>query len=647
MSAIVGLVHSSSQPVDQEELARMVATLAHRGPDGSDMWRGGPVGLGHQMLHTTPESLHERLPLANRRGDMVITADARIDNRAELIDALGLHDRAPGAIADSELILAAYERWGEQCPARLLGDFAFAIWDVRSQTLFCARDHFGVRSLYYHQSPALFAFATEIKGLLALPQVPRRVSEARIADYLQFHFEDRVSTFYQDIVRLPPGHALTVRGGQLRTWRYYALELLPELRLRSDEAYAEAYRAIFTEAVRCRMRSLSPIGSMLSGGMDSSSVTCVARAIALEQGLGPIETFSAIFDEVKASDERPYMQAVIDQGHISPNFTHGDQVTPLSNLDQVLWHEDEPYYAPNLFINWEMWGEARRKGVRVLLDGIMGDSTAAHGFEYLGELAYHGRWLSLAREVRALGRHHGQPFWPLYRRYLWQEGLQWRLPGGGRELWRRWRGHQPTQSPLLPLINADFARRYNLAERIAQADAAAEHPITSARAVHLQGLTTGLITSALEAFDRGVAAFGIEARLPFMDRRLVELCVALPARQKFQDGWNRSMVRRGLSRELPEKVRLRLDKGLLGHNFRHGLAAERAQIEQSLQAAPELIGPYINVPALASLYQRFLTQDKKANEGLMVLLVSLILATWLREQHVQVRQEEVHTAYKP
>jgi len=168
MSAIVGLYRRNGQPADRADLERMAESLAHRGPDAAGLWNNGPVGLGHRMLWTTPESLHEQLPLVNKSEDVVITADARIDNRDELIAALGLSEWPHGEISDSGLILCAYEQWGEGSPKRLLGDFAFAIWDGRSQTLFCTRDHFGVKPFYYHQSAQVFVFASEIKALLCI-----------------------------------------------------------------------------------------------------------------------------------------------------------------------------------------------------------------------------------------------------------------------------------------------------------------------------------------------------------------------------------------------------------------------------------------------------------------------------------------------
>src|SRR5881296_3903808 len=231
VSGIAGLWRLDGRPGEPAELDGMLARLAHRGPDGTGAWREGRVALGHGMLHTTPESLREQQPLVGTRGDLVLVADARVDNRAELCSLLP----APSDATDAELILAAYERWGEACPEHLLGDFAFAIWDGRTQRLFCARDHFGVKPFYYHHRPGrLFALASEIKGLLVLPDVPRRLNETRVADYLVPLLEDKEITFYEEIVRLPPAHHMTVSRDGVRIERYWALDPSREIRMKSD-----------------------------------------------------------------------------------------------------------------------------------------------------------------------------------------------------------------------------------------------------------------------------------------------------------------------------------------------------------------------------------------------------------------------------
>src|SRR5207245_10257224 len=181
--------------------------------------------------------------------------------------------RAPSDATDAALILAAYERWGERCPEHLLGDFALAIWDARRATLFCARDHFGVKPFYYHHAPGrLFCFASEIKGLVALAEVPRRLNETRVADYLVPLLEDKEITFYEEIVRLPPAHRMAVTREGVRMEQYWALDPEREIRMKSDGEYAEAFREIFTEAVRWRLRSAIPVESMSSGVLDSSSI---------------------------------------------------------------------------------------------------------------------------------------------------------------------------------------------------------------------------------------------------------------------------------------------------------------------------------------------------------------------------------------
>jgi asparagine synthase (glutamine-hydrolysing) len=202
MSAIAGIFYLDRQPVERDHLSKMLDTLAHRGSDGANIWCENNVGLVHRMLWTTPESLLETLPL--EKDNLVITADARIDNRDELISALELSDLPKEKITDSDLILAAYQKWGEDCPTRLLGDFAFAIWDKREQILFCARDPMGVKPFYYYSSGNIFIFASEIKALFTSPYVPCNLNEPMVADYLaKILFNGRKEdSFYQDIVEL-------------------------------------------------------------------------------------------------------------------------------------------------------------------------------------------------------------------------------------------------------------------------------------------------------------------------------------------------------------------------------------------------------------------------------------------------------------
>ena len=229
----------------------------------------------------------------------MIVADARLDNRREVVAALDLEASATRDVGDGELILRAYERWGGACPTRLVGDFAFAVWDSRNETLFCARDHVGVKPFYYHRAASAFLFASEIKALLTSPIVPYRLNPARVADHLVGLFGDQTSTFYRDIDRLPAGHTLTVTRSGMRIQRYWTLDSSRELVLGSDEEYAEAFRECFTEAVRCRMPSSDRVGCLLSGGLDSSSIVATARSLRTAVD-AKLDTFSAIFPSLPA-----------------------------------------------------------------------------------------------------------------------------------------------------------------------------------------------------------------------------------------------------------------------------------------------------------------------------------------------------------
>ncbi len=637
MSAIVGILFLDGRSVDRPVLGRMVDVLAHRGPDGRGVWSEGPVGLGHRMLWTTPESLKEELPLADKSGNFVLTADARLDNRDELIAALGTATGIAGhqreEIGDSELILAAYEKWGERCPEKLLGDFAFAVWDGRNQRLFCARDHMGVKPFYYFRSERALVFASEIKALFCIPEVPRRLNEARVADYLVPLLEDKTITFYQQILRLPPAHSITISRKSASTRRYWSLDPSREVRFGSDEEYAEAFREIFTEAVRCRLRSAFPVGSQLSGGLDSSSITCVARDLLLleEEKEGGerrllLRTFSAVFDEVPECDERYYIEKVLAGGGIESHEVKADQMSPLGDIERVLWHMDEPFMAPNLFLEWGLDSAAHQQGVRVVLSGIDGDTIVSWGYPYLIELARRGRWVTLAKEIDALSKRFGRS----RRLVLKRKVLRPLAPDFLVRYWQRLRGlYRPGRSyDAGDVINPDFGRSVGLEER---AKGLREPSIQAriSREHHWRDINRGILAYNLELGDKVGGAFSMELRYPFLDRRLVEFCLALPPEQKLRRGWTRMVVRRALAGSLPEEIRWRIRKTNLGPNFDRGLLMfDRKLLEEVVLKNSQVIERYVDVDALHRMYYQHVFQGVVDNSHLV--FAAVVLGLWLR-----------------
>ncbi|NJO66017.1 MAG: lasso peptide isopeptide bond-forming cyclase, partial [Richelia sp. RM2_1_2] len=415
---------------------------------------------------------------------------------------------------------------------------------------------FGVKPFYYYSSNNTFVFGSEIKAIFCLPEVPRQINEVRIGDYLIKNFDDTTITSYQDILRLPPAHSIKISVAGIEIQNYWKLDLEKEIRLSSDEEYAQEFRRIFTEAVRCRLRSALPVGSLLSGGLDSSSITCVARNILAQQGK-ILDTFSAIFDSNTECDERTFINAVLDRGNLKPHYVHGDERTPLSDIEKILWHQDEVFFAPGLpIMSWGLYGATKREDVRVLLDGHDGDGVVSHGYGYLHELARQGRWLALAIEIRGVSKIYSQSAWETFWLYFYNYGMN-SVSRKPFKLMRRLKkvlqqrlskSNQSEQvSRWSDNINFEFIERINLEERYRKSQQSDISSLQSAKKEHYQTITSGLQVYALEVLDKAAAAFSIEQRYPFWDKRLVEFCLAIPSEQKLHKGWSRMVMRRAMT----------------------------------------------------------------------------------------------------
>ena len=605
MSAIAGLYRADDQPEDRRGVARMMSALVHRRPNSSGVWSGAP--------------------------EVTITADVRLDNRRELTALLGIAGGAAASIPDSELIRRAYLRWDADCVARLTGDFALAIWDGRTRTLFCARDHIGVKPFYYYHAPGILVFASEIKALLTNPAVPYRLNPLRVADHLVGLIDVPAITFYRDIFRLPAGHTLTASRGGTRIESYWSFDPSRELALGSDDAYTAAFLESFTEAVRCRLEGGEPVGCLLSGGLDTSSIVGVARRIRRQAGEGPLDTFTAIFPGLPAADlrridERAFDDALVAQGDLEPHYVRGDLLGPLADVDRALWHLDEPFPAPNLYLHWALYGAARDCGVRVLLDGIDGDTTVSHGLENFAALARRGKVLTLARELRGLSRRYSMAVSGLLRQFA----VQPLVPVPVRHAVRRLRGCRESAHLDHTAIRPEFARQTAIVERVEAYERRCSRPVRTAREAHCRGMNSGLIPYALEMADKAAAAFGIEPRYPFFDRRLMELCLALPPDLKLRGGWTRLVMRRAMDGILPEEVRWRPSKANLAPNFRQRLVAhDRTLVEEVVLGQPGALGEYVDIPALRRIYQRYLAEPTSDAHALTVYC-AVVLTLWLQ-----------------
>ena len=597
MSGIFGFCNLDGAPAREDELRRMAGVLERRGPDGTGLWHAGPAGLGLTLLATTPEALFERLPLKDSKSGCVITADVRLDNRDELISALGLGHRA-AAIGDGEIILIAYLNWGQTCVERFLGDYAFAIWDPRENRMFCARDHFGLRPFNYHHTPGrFFAFASEPKAVLAQPQTPHRINEARIADFLVDELEgvDKMTTFFEEVYRLPPAHTLSVTRDGLRIDCYWTLKPGPELHLGSNESYAEAFLEVFTEAVRCRLRSAGPVGSMLSGGMDSGSVVAVARALLAEQGKEPLPTFSAIGpDPLTCIETRTILAALTMDGLEPHTVNHARLDELLPELAELAQNPGEPYDNQMTLVR-AVYLAAHREGIKVVLDGVGGDMVLNDG-GHIPRLLRAGHWRFAWREAVGEQQFWGDqyPAWlAMYHAARAALALPWarRVYGAILKSYRTRRRIRQTG------IRPEFAQRVQLGQRLERYRALRTPPmLLNRQQQHAEVVNHPNLTNGRERYDRVAASLAIEPRDPFLDRRVVDFCLRLPGEQLLHDGWPKMILRRAMAGRLPETVIWRRGKAHLGWTFTVALRKATKSVRTGFEECNDnfkLIKPYV------------------------------------------------------
>lgn len=582
MSGICGAWHISGGAAD---LGPILSLLEQRGPDGTRQWDDGKVALGHTLLATTPEALIEKLPLADPVSGCTITADARIDNREDLITELDL-DHESRTIGDGELILRAYLRWGKECPTKLLGDFAFAIWDSRVGEIFCARDHMGMRQLIYHHHPGLFAFATETEALLSCPDVPKRINDGRIADFLDnLEGLDFTSTFFEEVFRLPPAHCLTVSDQGLSLRRYWELRPGPQLKLGSNEQYAQAFLEVFTEAVRCRLRSAGPVGAMLSGGMDSSSVVAIASRLLASREAGPLKTFSAVGPDPDTCIETRSIEAALTIAGLDPvKVDYSDLEDSLDELIRLTRDVSEPFDQMTLIRAVYLAGH--RAGVKIMLDGVSGDValTASNRVaNHLRHLNFRAAW----REARDEQRFIGIPGYAA--RTMVEAAWTLLIPSGIRKLRHHilWlaKTHLAGRPRLMSTHLAHKVNRYARWRKFRSHISYRRLPEAEQRA---QAIRHPHLTVGRERYDRVASKLAIEPRDPFLDIRLLQFCLSLPASALQNEGWPKVLLRRSMKGMLPNQVLWRRERKHLGWEFKQSLFASWPDWEAELKGASQL-----------------------------------------------------------
>jgi asparagine synthase (glutamine-hydrolysing) len=586
MCGITGLLSPNPALVDRHRLRTATSLLAHRGPEGEGYYEAadGRVALGHRRLCIIDESERAAQP-------MTLAARYHLVYNGELYNYLELRQRLQGeghqfrSSSDTEVVLTAYAAWGKDCLLLFDGAFAFAIWDEKEQTLFAARDRLGEKPFFYTQSGETFLFASGIRALQALG-ASEEVNTALLYNFLTLGYAgnpaDGGETFYQAIRKLPAAHSLlfTLPTGELLIERYWAV--YPEAGEESDEKETiERFEALLSRSVQTRLRSDVPIGTSLSGGLDSSSVVALCAEAAAAQWSH--QCFTATFPF--ARDERAFAETVARQFNCRQHLVTVEGGEVVSLMEQVMRAQEEPILSGSPLAQYAVYGAARAAGVKVVLDGQGADELLGgyrHHYPWYWRELYARRQLEKSGELkaaRALGVN--QPF-----------GLREKaaalLPHLAGSIWE---GRQERRAARHPDLHPDFATAHRRQSYYTQPLKPTLNGVLYFN-TFLQGLE-----DLLRLADRNSMAHSVEVRLPFLQHELVELLFRLPPSYKIRQGWSKWILRKAMEHRLPEAITWRRDK--VGFEPPQEEWMKHSQVAEAIRAGREkLVGRGILDPSV-------------------------------------------------
>jgi asparagine synthase (glutamine-hydrolysing) len=545
--------------------AARIDVVAHRGPDGRG-WEiysspKGPVALGHRRLAIIDVSDAGLQPMGDASGRYQMVFNGEIYNYIELREEM----RATGEVfvseSDSEVLLRAYLLWGENALPRLRGMFSFLIWDRRDKKLFAARDRYGIKPLYMTSSPRGVAFASEIKQLLGLPSATNRMNIARVHDFLSSGISDHTSeTMFEGVSQVRGGECVSIDASEasaieVKVRRWYPA-VAGDLSISEEEA-GERFRELLTESVKLHLRSDVAVGSCLSGGLDSSAIVCLMSGMmGSGDGGAKVNTVSACYAE-KSVDEKPFMDAVVAHAHTEPHFIFPKAEDVFQRASDITWHQDEPFGSTSIFAQWCVFEEAKRVGVKVMLDGQGADEQLAgyhSGFSYyMADLTRRRQFGQLINTIIERNRYHCTSVYEQVRNHL-VPLLTPKIAGLLRSQHRALTQHD--------WLGTDIIRSKGNPKGALQlaSDELGLPTVADIRTLCMTLTYGSNLAMLLHWEDRNSMAHSIEARVPFLDHPLVEFNLALGNDHKIVGGDTKRVLRKGMSHVLPEVIRERRDK---------------------------------------------------------------------------------------
>lgn len=611
MSAIAGIFNLTGQPVNHALLQKMNQAAQHRGQDGNGQWVDGHVGFAAQMHWTTPEATRERQPLVSNGGSLVIVWDGRLDNREFLIGALGRSSGLNPRSTDVDIVLESYRKWGVDCPTKLVGDFAFAIWDSFERRLMCARDPIGVRQFHYYFDGQRFLFGTEIKQVLGASDISREFDRLTIGLYLTGNTMYGDHTFFKSVKRLLGGYVLIASPDGIETRPYWNPDPADEIRYRSESEYFDQFRDLLTEAVRSRLRSKSPVAITLSGGLDSGAITAIAGREVATTGQA-LRAYHMSYEDNPAPEWK-IAQAIATDANVPLDYVQVDDFWAMKESPDI-GSLDEPFVLHFEAMVRHWISRPLKDGCEVVIDGEGGDEAFMEGqFLFMGDWLKGGHWLRLWRDYR-----HALP---AYRRGARSQLKRTLFPNLRTRL--KLRRHQS----IPDWLNDEFVTGTRLTRELLNRDAHRYRDSNYTQSRGYPPFFTGM--------DSRAAVAGVEIRHPLWDSRIVDFMTRIPPEIRLQGGRTKLMLKKALSNILPSELLGHEPHGAFGALHARGFMVHEvdrlnALFDDSRLGEMGVIDPSM----LLSAYRSYRQGDSSQFRG---LVWAFGIEMWLRSDPVSLR----------